>query len=192
MHLRLPFPVQLIAFKQRTIKMQTLKSLLTVTTLAILLTACGWHLRGQVDVPVAFRILNVDVSKVDFISQNAIKQSMLSNGITLADDAPFTLVVLDEAATRRALAVTSNAKASEYELSQSLTFVLQNSEGQVVSDELEVVSYQTLQYDAEAEIGKAQEEQNLRIDMKQANAYKMLLRLKAVKLKPIESEPAAK
>lgn len=172
--------------------MQTLKSLLTVTTLTILLTACGWHLRGQVDVPVAFRILNLDVSKVDFISQNAIKQSMLSNGITLADDAPFTLVVLDEAATRRALAVTSNAKASEYELSQSLTFVLQNSEGQVVSDELEVVSYQTLQYDAEAEIGKAQEEQNLRVDMKQANAYKMLLRLKAVKLEPIESEPVAK
>ena len=172
--------------------MQTLKSLLTVTTLTILLTACGWHLRGQVDVPVAFRILNLDVSKVDFISQNAIKQSMLGNGITISDDAKYTVVLLDEAATKRALAVTTNAKASEYELSQSLTFELQDSEGLTVSDKLEVVTYQTLEYDASAEIGKAQEEKNLRLDMKQANAYKLLLRLKAIKLKAVETEQSDK
>lgn len=171
--------------------MQTLKSLLTITALTLLLAACGWQLRGQVDVPVAYRILNLDVSKVDFISQNAIKQSMLSNGITLSDDAKYTLKLLDESATKRALAVTTNAKASEYELSQSLTFILQDRSGTQASDKLEVVTYQTLQYDAEAEIGKAQEEKNLRLEMKQANAYKMLLRLKAVKLQPIENNPAA-
>ena len=168
--------------------MQTLKSLLTITTLTILLTACGWHLRGQVDVPVALRILDLDVKAVDYVSQNAIKQSMLSNCLTLSEDAKYTLKLLDESATKRALAVTTNAKASEYELSQSLTFVVLDTEGNEISDELEVVTYQTLLYDAEAEIGKAQEEKNLRLDMKQSNAYKMLLRLKAVKLKPVAAK----
>ena len=160
--------------------MQTLKSLLTATTLTLLLTACGWHLRGQVDIPVSMRIINLDAVAVDYVSQNAIKQVMLSNGITLSADATYTLKVLNEAATKRALAVASNAKASEYELSQSLEFVLLNDAEQPVSEKLSVISYSTLLYDANAEIGKAQEEKNLRLDMKQNNAYKMLLRLKSI------------
>jgi LPS-assembly lipoprotein len=153
-------------------------------------TACGWHLRGQVDIPVPLRILDLNVSAVDFASQNAIRQSLLSNGITLSKDAQYQLRVIKESSGKRTLAVTSNAKASEYELSQSLDFQLFNMARQAVSPLLMVTSYQTLLYDANAEIGKAQEEQNLRLDMKQSNAYKMLLRLKNIKLMQPPAQPS--
>lgn len=145
-------------------------------------SACGWQLRGQVDIPAALRILDVNVSTVDLDSKNAIKQSLLSNGVTISQDGQYTLKIIKETSGKRTLAVTSNAKASEYELIQTLEFQLLNAEQQAVSEILTVTTYQTLLYDADAEIGKAQEEQNLRFDMKLSNAYKMLLRLKSVKL----------
>lgn len=156
--------------------------LLIIALVISVTSACGWHLRGQVELPAALRILDVNVSAVDFASQNAIKQSLLSNGVTLSGDAEYQLKIIKEKAEKRTLAVTTNAKASEYELIQTLQFQLFNADQQAISRVLTVTTYQTLLYDANAEIGKAQEEQNLRIDMKQSNAYKMLLRLKSIKL----------
>ncbi|WP_283788334.1 LPS assembly lipoprotein LptE [Bermanella sp. WJH001] len=153
-----------------------------LTFLVTLLSACGFHLRGQVDLPVGLRILNLDAQAAETMTQNLLRQSMLSNGITLSQDAPYTLKIISESGNRRVLSVTSNAKASEYELTQNLSFKLLDANGEAVSEELNITSYRTLQYDADAEIGKAQEEANLRREMKQNNAYNVLIRLKAIKL----------
>ena len=167
--------------------MQNLK-ITFLASLMILLSACGWHLRGQVNLPVSLRILDLNVSAVDFVSQNAIKQSLLSNSVTISEDAQYQLKVIKEIADKRTLAVTSNAKASEYELIQTLEFQVLDSNKEIISETLSVTTYQTLLYDADAEIGKAQEEQNLRLEMKQANAYKILLRLKSLSLTPNQTK----
>lgn len=159
-----------------------------LTFLVTLLSACGFHLRGQVDLPVGLRILNLNAQAAEAVTQNLLRQSLLSNGVTLAMDAPYTLKIISESGNRRVLSVTSNAKASEYELTQNLSFKLLNAEGDAVSEEINITSYRTLQYDADAEIGKAQEEANLRREMKQNNAYNVLMRLKAVKLPPNKAD----
>ncbi|MGK0443646.1 MAG: LPS-assembly lipoprotein [Bermanella sp.] len=168
-----------IQLKRRT--MQKLK-ITFLASLFVFLSACGFHLRGQVDLPVGLRILHLDAQNSDVLTQNVLRQSLLSNGVTLSADAPYTLKILSETGDRRVLTVTSNAKASEYELSQNLTFELLDTQGDSVSEAQTITSYRTLQYDASAEIGKAQEEANLRREMKQNNAYNVLLRLKAIKL----------
>jgi LPS-assembly lipoprotein len=160
----------------------TYLKLIIMALVISIITACGWHLRGQVGLPPMLRILDVNVSAVDFASQSAIKQSLLSNGVTISEDAQYQLKIIKERVEKRTIAVTTNAKASVFELIQTLEFQLFNIDKQAVSNVLTVITYQTLQYDADAEIGKAQEEQNLRLDMKRSNAYKMLLRLKNIKL----------
>jgi len=157
-------------------------------SLLVFLSACGCHLRGQVELPVALRILNLDAQLVDSTTQNLLRQSLLSNGVTISKDASYTLRITSEGASRRTLAVTGNAKASEYELIQSLSFEVLDFENNLVAEESKVTSYRTLQYDSSAEIGKAQEEANLRQEMKQANAYNVLLRLKALKLRPKQAQ----
>lgn len=164
-----------------------LKHVFIALLLSCLVSACGWHLRGQVDVPVGYRILDFQGNGASALTQNLLRQSLLSNGITLSIDAPFSLIITNEQSDRRTLAVTSNAKASEYELIETLTFKVINAQKDAQSEEIAVTSYRTLQYDAAAEIGKAQEEANLRREMKQANAYNVLLRLKAIKLNPIQA-----
>ncbi|MGR6871368.1 LPS-assembly lipoprotein LptE [Pseudomonas sp. HK3] len=167
--------------------MQKLK-ITFLASLFVFLSACGFHLRGQVNLPVALRILNLDAQTAEPLTQSLIRQSLLSNGVTLAEDAPYTLKILSESGDRRVLSVTPNAKASEYELTQSLSFELLDEKGNAVSEEINITNYRTLQYDASAEIGKAQEEQNLRREMKQYNAYNVLLRLKAIKLQPKQAD----
>lgn len=167
--------------------MQKLK-ITFLASLLVFLSACGFHLRGQVDLPVGLRILDLNAQLADNLTQNILRQSLLSNGVTLSVDAPYTLKVLNESGDRRVLTVTSNAKASEYELIQNLTFELLDTKGNSVSEAQTITSYRTLQYDASAEIGKAQEETNLRREMKQSNAYNVLLRLKAIKLPPKQAD----
>ncbi len=153
----------------------------------LFMVGCGWHLKGQVELPIGLRILNLDASLVSFDTQKLLKQSLLSNGVTLAQDAPYTLKILQDSAKKRTLAVTSNAKASEYELIQTLKFVLLDDNAEAVSNTLEVTTYRTQQYDVNAVIGMAQEEQNLRRQMKRDNASKLLQRLQKVSLKRSES-----
>ena len=167
--------------------MQKLK-ITFLASLLVFLSACGFHLRGQVDLPVGLRILDLNAQLADNLTQNILRQSLLSNGVTLSVDAPYTLKVLNESGDRRVLTVTSNAKASEYELIQNLTFELLDTKGNSISKAQTITSYRTLQYDASAEIGKAQEETNLRREMKQSNAYNVLLRLKAIKLPPKQAD----
>jgi LPS-assembly lipoprotein len=168
--------------------MQNLK-ITFLASLLILLSACGWHLRGQVDLPIALRILDLNAAAADYTTQSALKQALLSNGVTLSSDADYQLKILSERSDKRTLAVTSNAKASEYELIQSLSFVLLDSKEQVVSDEVEIKSFRTQQYDADAAIGKAQEESNMRREMKFDNANKLLLRLKSLKIFQAKTQP---
>jgi len=167
--------------------MQKLK-ITFLASLLVFLSACGFHLRGQVDLPVGLRILDLNAQLADNLTQNILRQSLLSNGVTLSADAPYTLKILNESGDRRVLTVTSNAKASEYELIQNLTFELLDTKGNSISKAQTITSYRTLQYDASAEIGKAQEETNLRREMKQSNAYNVLLRLKAIKLPPKQAD----
>ncbi len=149
----------------------------------LLMVGCGWHLKGQVELPIGMRILNLEASAISYDSQKLLKQALLSNGVTLAHDANYTLKIIQETAKKRTLAVTGNAKASEYELIQTLSFVLLDNEGQTLSDTLEVTTYRTQQYDVDAVIGMAQEEKNLRRQMKRDNASKLLQRLQKVSLK---------
>jgi LPS-assembly lipoprotein len=167
------------------IKMHSLKTSF-LATLLVMLSACGWHLKGQVDLPANLRILNLTFSGIGFDSQKLIKQALLSNAVTISKDAPYELKILKDSATKRTLAVTSNAKASEYELIQTLTFMVLNYQGQEMSETIEVVTYRTLAYDAAAAIGKAQEEKNMRREMRRDNASKLLQRLQKLPLKEPE------
>ncbi len=152
-----------------------------------MVTACGWHLRGQVELPVNLRILDLQTQAVDHTTQSIIRQALLSNGVTLSPDAPYQLVILTETSKKRTLAVTDNAKASEYELIQTLQFVLRDHEGQDLSNDIEIKSYRTLLYDATVVIAKAQEERNLRRQMKQDNANKLLRRLQKLVFMPAKA-----
>jgi LPS-assembly lipoprotein len=162
----------------------------TLLLITLLMVGCGWHLKGQVELPIGLRILNLEAAAVGFDTQKLLKQALLSNGVTLAQDAPYTLKILQDSAKKRTLAVKGNGKASEYELIQTLSFMVLDDQGIALTATIDATSYRTQLYDSEAVTGKAQEEQNLRRKMKRDNASKLLQRLQKVTLKRIETNRA--
>ncbi len=158
--------------------------------LTLVMVGCGWHLKGQVELPIGLRILNIEASAVGFDTQKLLKQAFLANGVTLALDAPYTLKILQDTAKKRTLAVKNNGKASEYELIQILSFMVLDDQDVALTSTIDVISYRTQLYDNEAVIGKAQEEKNLRRQMKRDNASKLLQRLQKVTLERTESSRA--
>jgi len=176
--------------------MQTLKVSLITITLIALLSACGWHLRGQANIPPALRILDVNMAKADFTTQKLLKNAFKSNNVTISADASYKLLIVKDEAKKRTLSVSSSAKASEFELQQVLTFKLLNDEGQSLTEDLQIKSYRTQQYDADASAGKAQEEARIRRELKRDNVNKLLLKLQATKvdqLQPmVEAEEGAR
>ena len=157
-----------------------------------LLTACGWHLRGQANLPASLRILDVSMQAADFTTQKLLKQALQSNGVTISADASYRLHIVSDKASKRTLTVTSSAKASSYELKQVLSYQLFNEEGLALMVPTSITSYRTQEYDADATIAKANEEQTLRIELKRDNVNKLLKRLAATQvseLTPIQVEP---
>lgn len=173
--------------------------LLTLTKFGLLflfISACGWQLRGQVNLPAQLQVLKIDNQQNNSSLVQAIEQSLLSNGVSFSEEALYTLVILREENNRRVLSVTANAKASEYELEQTLVAELtrntvdseakQPTNDQAASPEvydLTITSYRTQLYDAAAELGKAQEADNLRREMRRDNINKLMRRLQSLKLK---------
>jgi len=173
--------------------------LLTLTKFGLLflfISACGWQLRGQVNLPAQLQVLKIDNQQNNSSLVQAIEQSLLSNGVSFSEEAPYTLIILREENSRRVLSVTANAKASEYELEQTLVAELSRNviEGEATQPEndqaasgeiydLTITSYRTQLYDAAAELGKAQEADNLRRDMRRDNINKLMRRLQNLDLK---------
>lgn len=172
----------------------SLPTKLLLLTAVLAVSACGFHLRGQVDLPYSLRILAVDSSALNYASRKQLKQVLESNGVVISEDAQYRLVLLSEVADKRTLSVTSSAKTAEYELRQGLRFVLRNSEGADLMLPQSIESFRTQIYDAEAVIGKAEEEEQIRRDLQTDNIGKLLRRLKALKpesLTPLAPVPAA-
>jgi LPS-assembly lipoprotein len=173
----------------------SLPTKLLLLTAVLAVSACGFHLRGQANLPYSLRILALSSDGLSYTSQKLLKQALESNGILISEDAEYRLVMLGEDEDKRTLSVTSSAKTAEYELKQSIRFILRNQEGADLLLPQTIDTFRTQIYDAEAVIGKAEEEQQMRREMQKDNISKLLRRLQAIKpeklvpLAPVNNAP---
>ncbi|WP_428356740.1 LPS assembly lipoprotein LptE [Methyloprofundus sp.] len=113
-------------------------SLLLVALL--MLTACGYHLRGAIDLPEALRKMYVQGASPELSA--AIDRTFRSTAgelVARPEDAGMILNVLDEYYQRRTVSLSSTGYSNEYELIYRLTFDLLDSKG------AELVSNQTIE-----------------------------------------------
>ncbi len=105
-----------------------------------MLTACGYHLRGAIDLPEALRKMYVQGASPELSA--AIDRTFRSTAgelVARPEDAGMILNVLDEYYQRRTVSLSSTGYSNEYELIYRLTFDLLDSKG------AELVSNQTIE-----------------------------------------------
>lgn len=148
----------------------------------LMLTACGYHLRGAIDLPEALKKMYVRDASPELSA--AIERTFRETAGELVanpEDAGVILNVLDEYYQRRTVSLRSTGYSNEYELIYRLTFDLLDAEGN------ELVSNQTIEvmelyYNAqrsETFLSKNNEEIILRREMYEEAVRSMIQRARA-------------
>ncbi|MDX1588507.1 MAG: LPS assembly lipoprotein LptE [Oleiphilaceae bacterium] len=95
--------------------------------LCLLLSGCGFQLRGMQSVPQALKPLSLECrSGVDQTLCRSLRQQLESSGLLAAEDSAgnFRLVLSDYSQSRRVSAITGRAAAAEYQLTASVNLSL--------------------------------------------------------------------
>ena len=144
--------------------------------LALLLSACGFQLRGTVDLPPVLQATQLEgdrfsllVSELGMLLRNAGAGLVEERG-----QATAVLKVLDETSSQRVLSVGVSGRAAEYELHHRVDYQLEDARGEVLVPRQSLSARRTYQFDENDVLGKANEEESLREEMQRDLARRIL------------------
>lgn len=156
-----------------------LKRTITVLSLAFLMTACGFHLRGTGTTQMA-------LSELNFAARDALsplgkqtKESLINNKVEVSRSAPFTLYIGPEENSKRTASFTAGTRSAEYTLTSAVTYELRSGKlPALLKDRVEV--QRTYAYNQDNVTGSSQEEALLREEMRRDLVLQLMMRLQAV------------
>lgn len=158
-------------------------AVVVVTLMALLLTACGFHLRGDVKLaPELSRIHIQGANPYDPLVRD-LTRALTSAGAAVVEDpqsATAVLQVLDNSGDRRVLSVRSTGKVQEYELYQTFKFRVRDAAGKELLPAQELELTREYLFDADDVLSKSTEEEALRREMRRDLVRLAMLRLESL------------
>lgn len=147
-----------------------------------MLSGCGFHLRGAVELPAAMTEVAIQGTKPYGELGVALRNGFARVGgevVESVQQAQSVLVITRDTSQRRVLSVDSSGQANQYELEYTLGFRLDDPEGvtRVVGQSIQLRRHYT--YNPNQALAKADEEARLVREMREEAVRQMLLRLKA-------------
>ncbi len=152
----------------------------------LLLSACGFHLRGVNNVP--FETLYVQDSSAAASISRDLKRSLSTSGVTLVsspEKAQGSLDLMSETFDKRILSLSGNGRVREYEIIYKVVFRLRNAGEELWGEPQTVEQRRDYTYNDAQTLAKEAEENRLRADMRSDMVRELLRRLNTL------SKPAA-
>ncbi|AQT96628.1 MULTISPECIES: LPS assembly lipoprotein LptE [Pseudomonas] len=163
-----------------------IKRNLLVMGLAVLLSACGFHLRGTGTNELAIKEL--DVSARDAYSETVtqLRQVLENNGVHVYTGATYKLFLANETQTQRNLSYASAGRASDIELSTVLSFEVQGRDHlPLMSDDVQI--QKIVGHDGNNLVGSDSEIIQVRKEMRRELVQRMVLRLSMITPEQLET-----
>ena len=151
---------------------------------ALLLSACGWHLRGAEVLDEQLKSLYVDVPGEHVQLNRSLKRSLKAMGVELtstAKDAPLTLSITKVSDKRRTISTSGRGKAAEYELTSIIGYRISNSDGETLQGPTQVTAEKVYLFDPNNVVSAYEEEQILRQEMQRDLIRKIIRRYQALR-----------
>ncbi len=148
--------------------------------LASMLTACGFHLRGSVNLPEGVEPILIESSNKT-LSIN-LRNALSTVGIDVTDQqsqANYRLVIVDYQKERRTASLGEGARAAEYQLIEEVVFELQDKSQQRVIGPNKLTERKIMPNDPSRVVSSSEEEKLLRGEMLQNLAAKLARQLQA-------------
>lgn len=160
--------------------------LLIGTALVVVLQSCGFHLRGEVELPPEIHQLAIDDVTTTSQIATELKIQLRRHDIKLLDnidDAKLIIVIDRERHQRRVMTVSPEGQVQEFELIYLVNYSIHNKDNQEASISNQNLTIRRgLRFDETAVLGKTSEETRLQQDMVRAAAGQILRRLQRVSL----------
>ncbi|MEX5342245.1 LPS assembly lipoprotein LptE [Pseudomonas sp. I2] len=153
-----------------------IKRNLLVMGLAIVLSACGFQLRGTGTTELAIKELDVSARNAYGDTVTQLRQVLQRSGVNVHAGAPYRLVLTDERETQRAATYSGGSRSAEYELTTVLSYsILGLNDTQLLSDKLEARKIYV--HDGDNITGSDQEGAQAREEMRRDLVQGMVVRL---------------
>lgn len=161
-------------------------TLLTTLIIALFnLAACGFQLKGQVDLPAGIEPIAITGVQNNSQLEIELRNIMTAAGITLnntVSEANTRLNIISESTDRRTAALGERARIIEYQLLQQVTFELLDNNNRVLLGPVDLTERKFMPNDPNKVISSADEELRLRREMSQNLAARIARQLQSVTL----------
>jgi LPS-assembly lipoprotein len=145
------------------------------------LTACGFHLRGQIEMPEQLSPLYLEAENIDSSLLRELDNILRANNINRAEsksDASAFLKITQANKSRRVLSVDNRGRVREYELSLRIQYTLQGRNISRLDKKISLT--RDLLFDPDSVLAISHEQEVLYQDMSRDAARLMLQQLQAV------------
>ena len=175
---------------QHTFKIQ--RFIVLLTAISLLLSGCGFHLRGSKDFSAQIKSLLIEGTPQHSELGRELRQAFSAAKVSVVEDkfaAELVLVIRQDKKSKRVISLDSSGQPNQYELSYQVQFLLVNKEG------TERLPLQTVRlqreyiFDPNLILAKSSEEQRLQQDMLRQAVDQILRRVAFGLQKPAENKP---
>lgn len=160
------------------------RRLLCLTPLAatLLLSGCGFTLRGVTPLPPELYTLILDSARPDSDFEREVRRALQTNGVRLVESgSDYRLVLGNEGISERTLSVNVNARSGEYELALRVEYDLRRA-GTVISGPNLLSTTRVYLTDPENAVAKEEEAALIQDEMRRELAQQLLRQLQSVVL----------
>ncbi|OPA84834.1 hypothetical protein BFW88_24200 [Pseudomonas fluorescens] len=153
-----------------------IKRNLLVMGLAVLLSACGFQLRGTGTNELSLKELDVSARNAYGETVTQLRQALENSGVHVYNGATYKLYVADEQETQRNISYASAGRASDVELVTTINFDIQGRDHlPLMSDKIQV--QKVVSHDGNNLVGSDSESLQVRKEMRRELIQRMLIRL---------------
>lgn len=153
-----------------------IKRNLLVMGLAVLLSACGFQLRGTGTNELSLKELDLGARNQYGPTVMQLRRTLESSGVKVYAGAPYKLVLTNEQETQRAATYNGGSRSAEYELTIVLNYALEGqNDTPLLEDKLQVQKYYI--HDGNNINGSDQEANQVREEMRRDLVQGMMARL---------------
>lgn len=171
-----------------------MKRNLMVIGLAVLLSACGFQLRGTGTGDFALKEIDLQSRNAYSDTVKQLQKVLESNGVKVHSGAPYKLYLAREQETQRTASYTSTARSAENQLTTTLNYEIRGAKNTLLlSDKAEVQSIHV--QDDNNLVGSDQGSAQLRQEMRRELIQQLSMRLQLItpaQLEQLQQEADAK
>ncbi len=152
-----------------------------VTATLLLLSGCGFHLRGAIALPESLSSVSIAGTTEYSELGRALYGSLRRGGVAIVakEEAALHIQILRDEVQRRVLSVNASGKANEYELKHQLRYSVSDREGVFVVPVQDISTTRAYTFDPNNLLATGDEEQKLRKSIIVSSAQQLLRQLSA-------------